>query len=353
MNMENRYNEPAIGIIKVASWVLVIVLLTVIMKTMAFLFIPLSISLLFCYALGIPLDFLQRFPIPSFMRTLLVILFIVIVIYLLGRLVSINIREFQGQLPLFEEKFWEYARSILTWLNISPDQVREVYDSFLKSFSGMDFKPVGTLVQRLSGSFFSFLGNMMWVFLFMIFMLAERENFTKRIVKGFGKTRSESVLDALGRINKAVQDYLGLKTLISMLTGVLVTLTLFVLDVPFAVLWGVLTFLLNFIPNIGSLIAVLPPVAIALFESGSFGKMFIVALVLVCIQIVVGNYVEPKMMGRGLNLSPLVVLLSLVFWGWMWGIPGMLLSVPLTAAIKIACEQLDSTRTVAVLMSGK
>jgi len=351
--MENQYNEPAIGIIKVASWLLVVVLLTVIMKTMAFLFIPLSISLLFCYALGIPLDFLQRFPIPSFMRTLLVILCIVAVIYLLGRLVSVNIKEFQGQLPGFEEKFWEYARSMLVWLNISPEQVREVYDSFLKSFSGMDLKPFGTLVQRLSGSFFSFLGNMMWVVLFMIFMLAERESFTKRIVKGFGKTRSESVLDALGRINKAVQDYLGLKTVISMLTGILVTLTLFVLDVPFAVLWGVLSFLLNFIPNIGSLIAVLPPVAIALFESGSFGKMFIVALVLVVIQTVVGNYVEPKVMGKGLNLSPLVVLLSLVFWGWMWGIPGMLLSVPLTAAIKIACEQLDSTRTVAVLMSGK
>lgn len=351
--MKNELHEPAIGVVKVASWVLLLVLLTVILKTMAFLFIPLSISLLFCYALGIPLDFLQRFPIPSFIKTLIVILFIGGLIYLLGRLVSVNIKEFQGQLPVFEEKFWEYARSILAWLNISPDQAREVYGSFLKSFSEMDLKPVGTLVQRLSGSFFSFLGNMIWVFLFMIFMLAERESFTKRIVTGFGKTRSESVLDALGRINKAVQDYLGLKTLISILTGILITLTLSALQVPFAVLWGVLSFILNFIPNIGSLIAVFPPVAVALFDSGSFGKMFIVAVLLIAIQTVVGNYVEPKVMGKGLNLSPLVVLLSLVFWGWMWGIPGMLLSVPLTAAIKIACEQLESTRTAALLMSGK
>ena len=133
--MQKEYNEPHLGVVKVASWVLLVVLLAVIMKTMAFLFIPLSISLLFCYALGIPLDFLQRFPIPSFMRTFLVILFIAVLIYLLGRLVSVNVKEFHGQLPGFEEKFWEYARSMLAWLNISPEQAREMYNSFLQGLS--------------------------------------------------------------------------------------------------------------------------------------------------------------------------------------------------------------------------
>jgi predicted PurR-regulated permease PerM len=123
--------------------------------------------------------------------------------------------------------------------------------------------------------------------------------------------------------------------------------------IHFAVLWGVLAFALNFIPNIGSLISVVPPVAITLFQTGSVTKTLVVAGILITIQMVVGNVVEPKVMGRGLNLSPLVVLLSLLFWGWMWGIAGMLLSVPLTAAIKIGMEQLDSTRPIARLMADK
>ena len=123
--------------------------------------------------------------------------------------------------------------------------------------------------------------------------------------------------------------------------------------VLFAVLWGVLTFLLNFIPNIGSMISVVPPVLITLFHFGSISKTLGVAVALVALQTVVGNFIEPKMMGKGLDLSPLTVLLSLLFWGWMWGIPGMLLSVPLTAAIKIAFEQIDATRPIALMMAGK
>jgi predicted PurR-regulated permease PerM len=96
-----------------------------------------------------------------------------------------------------------------------------------------------------------------------------------------------------------------------------------------------------------------PPIAITLFQSGSIGKTVVIAVLLLAIQVAVGNVLEPKMMGRGLNLSPLVVLFSLIFWGWLWGIPGMLLSVPLTAAIRIAMEEIDATKTVAVLISSK
>jgi predicted PurR-regulated permease PerM len=110
---------------------------------------------------------------------------------------------------------------------------------------------------------------------------------------------------------------------------------------------------MNFIPTIGSIVATIPPIAVTLFQSGSISKTLLVAVLLIVIQVIVGNILEPKVMGRGLNLSPLVVLLSLIFWGWIWGIPGMLLSVPLTAAIRIAMEQIDSTRTVAALISSE
>lgn len=350
---EIKTHISGFGVVKFAAALTVVVLLTVILKSLDFLLIPFSMSLLLCYALGIPMDFLQRFKIPNALRIIIVVFFVLGFVYLIGRLVSLNIKEFYAQFPEFEQKFWLYASALLNLFQISTDQAREMYDSFMESFKAIDLKPIGVLVKKLSGSFFSFLGNMFWVILIMVFMLAERESFTLRLVSGFGKEKSEPVLDAIGRINKAVQSYLGLKTLISLMTGMLVAGALAFLQVPFALLWGVLAFILNFIPNIGSLISVVPPVAITLFQFGSFPRALVVAAILAAIQLVVGNIVEPKLMGRGLNLSPLVVLVSLVFWGWMWGISGMLLSVPLTAAIKIAFEQLDSTRPIAILMSAQ
>ncbi|MEN8258434.1 MAG: AI-2E family transporter [Thermodesulfobacteriota bacterium] len=351
--MEKLIKMPGEKVVQWAAWVLLAVLGTMILKTLAFLFVPFAIALLLVYALGIPLDFLARFKVPNSLRIVLVVCLGIAFMYLFGRLVAANIKEFQEQLPLFEEKFWSYGQSLLSLAGMSVAEAKEMYASFLASFSQTDFRPIGTMVQRMSGSFFSFLGNTMWVLLFLIFLMAEREGFPRRILRSLGRENSEPVLEALGRINKSVQHYLGLKTAISALTGFLVSISLMLFGVHFALLWGVLAFALNFIPNIGSLISVAPPVAITLFQTGSITKTLVVAIVLTSIQMVVGNVVEPKVMGQGLNLSPLVVLLSLLFWGWMWGIPGMLLSVPLTAAIKIGMEQLDSTRPVARLMADK
>lgn len=340
-------------IFKITIWLVFLILMVIILKTLAFLFIPFSISLLLCYALGIPIDQLRRLKVPKSLRIFVVVLFLMAFGYLFGRLLSTNIIEFNAQLPMLEEKFWGYVNILLSRFDITPAQVRESYNGFLSSLEGTDFKSVGSFVKSLGGSFFSFLGNAVWVVLFMIFMLAEQDEFSKRIVRAFGDSSSVSILEALERINKSVQDYLGLKTMISFFTGTLVSIALFLFGVPFAVLWGVLAFLLNFIPNIGSMISVVPPVLITLFQFGSLSKTLAVGIVLVALQTVVGNFVEPKLMGKGLDLSPLTVLLSLLFWGWMWGIPGMLLSVPITAAIKIAFEQIEATRPFALMMAGK
>lgn len=336
-----------------AAWMLLAVLGTVILKQLAFLFIPLAIALLLVYVLGIPLEFLARYKVPNFLRIILVISLGFGFLYLFGRLVSANIAEFNRQLPFFEERFWSYVESLFSWAGITDAEVKEIYEAFMASVTQSDLKPIGSIAQKMSGSFFSFLGSTMWVLLFLIFLLAERERFRPRIMRSLGRDNSEPVLEALQRINTSIQHYLGLKTLISAGTGCIVAITLMLFGIHFALLWGVLAFALNFIPNIGSLIAVIPPVAITLFQTGSITRTLVVAGLLTTIQLVMGNVLEPKVMGRGLDLSPLVVLFSLLFWGWMWGIPGMLLSVPLTAAIKIAMEQLEGTRPVARLIADK
>jgi predicted PurR-regulated permease PerM len=349
----NSFTEPTkFNVTVAASWLLLIVLFTVILRTLSFLFIPLCFAILVCYALGIPLDFLKRFHMPGFVRIIFVVLVVLLLIFMLGKLVILNVANFQSQLPEYEAKFWEYANIILLRFDISREQANEAVDAFLSNIK-QNHLSFGGLVQSLSGSFFSFLGNVLWVVLFMAFILAERDLFTKRLLKQLGKENAAPILESIQKINQSVQKYLGLKTLISLLTGALVTIVLTIAGVDFALLWGVLTFVLNFIPTIGSIVATLPPIAITLFQSGSIGKTIFIAILLLCIQFLVGNVLEPKFMGRGLNLSPLVVLFSLIFWGWLWGIPGMLLSVPLTAAIRIAMEQIDATKTVAVLISSK
>ena len=350
--MDSTSKRARFNITVAASWLLLIVLLTFILQTLSFLFIPLCFAILVCYALGIPLDFLKRFHLPGFVRIILVVGLVSFLVYMLGKLVMLNVHSFQSQLPEYEAKFWEYANIILARFDISQQQANEAIDAFLSNIRQNHFS-FGNLLQSLSGSFFSFLGNVLWVVLFMAFILAERESFTRRLVNQLGPENADPILESLQTINDSVQQYLGLKTLISFLTGALVTIVLSFAGVDFALLWGVLTFILNFIPTIGSIVATVPPIAVTLFQSGSPGKTIIIAILLLCIQFLVGNVLEPKLMGRGLNLSPLVVLFSLIFWGWLWGIPGMLLSVPLTAAIRIAMEQIDATKTVAVLISSK
>ena len=175
------------GLITVTAWVVLLVLVTVILKTLAFLFIPLSVSLLFCYALGLPLDFLERLKLSPFLRIVVVILFVVVLFYLLGRLVHANLLELQVRLPEFEATFWGYTRGLLACLGIGEDEARRALAAFVDNFRHADLQPLGGVVQQLSGSFFAFLGNVFWVMLFMVFILAEREGLAKRLASGLGE----------------------------------------------------------------------------------------------------------------------------------------------------------------------
>lgn len=324
--------------------------LVFILQSMSFILIPFLFALLFCYAIGLPMDYMQQHHVPTVVRILLTLLLLAGVLYGLEKVIQKNLINLVQTWPLYEEKFWDYANLILARLDIPEEKARETLKGFSSSLGKEGLKPVGSMLQSMAGSFFSFMGNAFWVILFVIFILSERGGVARKIVKGFGPEQAIDILDTMHRINKSVQQYLGLKTLISLLTGILVTLALALLQAPFPFLWGLLAFLLNFIPNIGSIVAGIPPILITLFDSGSITRTLMVTLSFVVIQTLVGNFVEPKVLGKGLDLSPLVVLLSLLFWGWLWGIPGMLLSVPLTAALKISLEQFDQTKPIAIIL---
>ena len=324
---------------EIAAWLVIVVLVTLIVKTLSFIFIPLSIAVLVFFAVGIPMEFLKRFGVPPWLRILLVVSFMLDGLYWIGGLLQANIMEFIGQIPIFKQKLSEYVALELQPFGVTVDQGKNILDAFVGGSEGKKMEPMGSFLHAAGGSFFRFVGNLVWVVLFLIFMLAERDGMENRLKNSFGERRADRIIRVGGRISQSIEQYLGLKTLISLLAGVLTTVALVLFGVQFALLWGVLAFLLNFIPNIGALIATVPPIVMALFQSGSPGFALMAGSVLVVIHLVVGNYLEPKIMGRGLNISPLVVLFALIFWGWMWGGVGMLLAVPITAAVNIALEE--------------
>ena len=197
----------------------------------------------------------------------------------------------------------------------------------------------------------SFISNLVLVLLTILFVLFEAAGFSSKLKRALGQeTESKG---RIRKIQKDIQQYLLVKTLTSLATGFLVGVSLALMGLDFPILWGLLAFLLNYVPSLGSILAAVPPVLLALLQFGS-GRAVGVAVVFIVVNILLGNLLEPSLMGRRLGLSALVVFLSLVFWGWIWGPFGMILSVPLTMIIKIMLENTPDLRWIAIMLgTGK
>jgi predicted PurR-regulated permease PerM len=206
------------------------------------------------------------------------------------------------------------------------------------------------LVANMLTGLGGILTNTFLIGLTVIFILLEASSFQKKARAAFGNPKGVS--DQFGQFTTAINHYLGIKTLMSLGTGIIVTIWVWLLGIDFPMIWGLLAFLLNYVPNLGSIIAAIPAVLLAYIQYDP-GRMLLVAFGYVVINVVFGNFIEPRMMGRKLGLSTLVVFLSLVFWGWLWGPVGMLLSVPMTMIVKITLESYESTQWLGILMDSE
>lgn len=211
----------------------------------------------------------------------------------------------------------------------------------------------GALMQ-LMGDLLSQLGGIVadgfLIYLTMVFILLEASILPGKIQAAMQK--SPETFENLTSIAGDVKKYLAMKTAVSLATGALITIWLMILGVKYPIVWGLIAFLLNFVPNIGSIIAAIPACALAFLQLGA-GSAALAALGYLVVNVVIGNFIEPRLLGQRLGLSTLVVFLSLVFWGWVLGPMGMLLSVPLTMTVKIALQSHPDTRTFAILLGSQ
>ncbi len=293
--------------------------------------------------------------VPNVVAVLIVVFLLALILFGLGALVGGSINQFTEAAPKYAERvnaLWDQIKAGIDKLPV------EFHPFGIGSDSGVEtlevFKPgqimglLGTSLKGVLGA----LSNIFMVILILIFMLLESTTFPEKlrlITKG-----QESPSDSrLAGVTGQIQRYLAIKTITSLTTGVAIGIWVAIVGLDFVVIWGLTAFLLNYIPNIGSIVAAVPAVLLAFVQLGP-GAGLAVILGYLVVNVVIGNLVEPALLGRSLGLSTLVVFLSLVFWGWMWGTIGMLLSVPLTMMIKILLENTEDLAWVAVLLdSGK
>jgi predicted PurR-regulated permease PerM len=196
-----------------------------------------------------------------------------------------------------------------------------------------------------------FLAAFVLVIAFLVFGLLEATDFQAKLNALLPRQRAETWFEAIHTITNDFQRYIVVRTVIGLITGVLITLFCWIIGLDFAIIWGLSNFLLNYIPTLGSIIAVVPPVLFGLVQFESIPMALLVLLGVGGVQFIMGQYIDPLLQGKYLALSPLVVLLSVTFWGWLWGIAGAFIGVPLTIGIVIACNHFDRTRWIATMLA--
>jgi predicted PurR-regulated permease PerM len=294
---------------------------------------------------------LMRWKIPKFFAFLISLLLVFAILWSLGLLIYASVASFVEGFPKYQSKFHDLYMSAIESLKIPHEHVKE-YVQQIKWADVWENLSLTSFVTSTVGTFISFLTNLFFVLLFTIYIVLGKEHFRSKVNQSFPPERADSIADIFKNINSGVQKYLVTKLIVSLGTGILAAVILLIFGVDFALVWGLLTFLLNFIPNIGSVIATLPPILLAFLQYGSIFPGLWVAILLIGTQVTMGNIVEPRVVGKSLNLSPLVVIVSLVFWGFIWGPVGMVLAVPISSTIQIVCANIDSLRPISILMGG-
>jgi len=335
-NGQNQSGSHAV-IVTMAAFVVVVAGLKVAAPIIAEFLLALFISVV-CIP---PIKWLVSKKMPQGFAIVVVLLSVLLFLAFVGYLVGDSIQSFSANKALYSAKLDQDLSGLFAWISdkglpIDSLQIPALIDQY-----GL------ALVSRVVGGLNYIFQEFFIIFLSVIFILAEMSSFPVKFARAFSNSQDKMV--HINRILGKIRHYLAIKTVASLLTGFIVSLSLFAIGIDYPFLWGMLAFLLNYIPNIGSIIAAIPPVILAFVQLGPVAVMW-TAITFIAANMFVGNFLEPKFMGKMLGLSTFVVFLSLIFWGWIFGSVGMFLSVPLTMTIKIALETSPSTEWMAIML---
>ena len=311
------------------------------LKAAASIVIPVLLAALIAVVCIPPVRRLQRLGLPTLLAVLLVFVVAALVLLVVSAILGTSVRSFNASLPAYRELLEDFLRERLAPLlgeRFALDQ--RLADAF-------DADGILQLVGNTTTALLTLLSSTLLILVLAAFMLFEASALPSKLRRALGGPQADiSQYEGMARI---VYEYVSLKAWLSLLTGLLATVLTAAIGIDYPLLWGLVAFLFNFVPNVGSVVAAIPPVLLALLQYGTATAVAVTIGYLV-INTAIGTILEPRLMGRRLGLSTLVVFLSLVVWGWVLGPVGMLLSVPLTMVVKIVCESRDDLRFFAVLL---
>jgi predicted PurR-regulated permease PerM len=313
------------------------------------LLIPFVLAILIWFVIRVLKNVLLRVPFfrrwPAWLMTTLSSIILLSLLSLVVSLISANIQQLSESIPAYEKN-----------LNTLAEKINETFDiDLVESLTGAmkDFD-FSNILTSLFSALTSIFGNAFLILLYLVFILLEETIFSQKLRAVYNTSeKHERVTGILNKVDRSINNYIAIKTLTSLTTGFLSFFVLYFVGVDAPFFWAFIIFILNYIPNIGSLIATLFPTVFAMLQFGDFSHALLVLIIVGAIQLTIGSLVEPRIMGNTLNMSPLVVFLTLALWGSIWGVTGMLLSVPITVIIILILNEFPGTRSVAALLSRR
>jgi predicted PurR-regulated permease PerM len=350
----NTQRTSAITLSTVALPVLAVSAAAAIFYYGAPILIPMTIAAATAYTLTPVVALLKRWRIPHFLAVLIVMLL------LLGLGVLIAVIIFSEVADLARD-FPKYQQAGLEFFNKAKDFIAGYLEQFpglfpdLKNFK-IDpsyFSGAGKIIFKGLGSVTSLAFSGFLLFFLTYFMLSDYEMFVEKFRLLFGATRRDTTTSILNQIDKQLRGFITVKVGVTIGMSVVFTIGLLILGVPYAYIWGPLAGILNLIPYVGAIIGAIPPIAIAGITKGSAAAMIPVALLFLIVQILESNIITPKLTSNSVDLNPLAVLVSSIIWGYIWGGLGVVMAVPITAAVKVVCDNIEPLTPIGVLLGGK
>lgn len=314
--------------------------------------LPIVLAIIAVYVLTTAAVALERMPLvgrlPLVLRHGLVLLGFTLAVAALALVVSVTLNQLVTVMPRYQANLETLAAKVAALGGIENPTWEDITEATLGRMN------LQAILLRLLGSLTSLGLTVFLVVVYAGFLMAERGRFAGKLAAAFPRGDQAELTERIVRdVNRKIGDYLAVKTGINVILGAISFVILWVMGVDFAIFWAVVIGLFNYIPYVGSIIGVALPVLLSLAQFGSLGTTAVLGALLIAAQTYVGNILEPRVIGRQLNLSPFVVLVALSVWTAIWGLPGAILAIPLTAMLAIICDAFGPTRFVAVLLADK
>jgi len=349
--------ERALKIQAIAVPVISLMVLTLFFYYAKPILVPVVLGVTFAFILNPAVKLLKKMKIPHTLAVIVVILVALIIFLSIAAVIGAQAGDMVTQLPTYWKAF---QAQTLKWMDkfpsiaqYLPGELSQEASNPLKDVKWDDIASMSRYFFAGLGSAMTFLGKVILIMLIATFVLIEQVSFKKRLANLFGEEHASASREMVDQISNNISGYLAVRFTTTCGLGIVVTIGLLIMGVPYAYVWGPLAGVLNLIPYVGAVIGAIPPMIVGSIHHGSMWWLLYIGLLFVVIQFFEGNIITPKLVGNRINLNLTSVLISTLFWGWIWGGVGVILAMPITATFKVICDHVEALRPIGSLIDGR